>query len=88
MVKLRSILCYFNRIANNSCDLKGLITISRNVVPDDKLPLINDWKLSSQELCPVVVKTTSILGVTSHVHTLQVKSTARILNIIYILTIF
>ena len=72
MVKLKSVLCYFNRIANNACDLKGLVTISRNVVPDDKLPVVNDWKSSIQELCPVMVKTTAP-DVTSHIHILQVE---------------
>lgn len=73
LAKLKSVLCYFNQIANNQCDLKGLVTISRNIVPDDELPTIKDWKISNHDLCTVVVKSSSTVDYSDQVCTLQVK---------------
>ena len=73
LAKLKSILCYFNQIANNQCDLRGLVTISRNIVPDDKLPTIKDWKMSNRDLCRVMVKSSRAADYSDQVNTLQVK---------------
>jgi len=78
LAKLKSILCYFNQIANNQCDLNGLVTISRNIVPDDQLPTIKDWKISNHNLCTVVVRSSSAVNSTDQVDALQVRGTGNI----------
>lgn len=76
LAKLKSILCYFNQIANSQCDLKGLVTISRNIVPDDKLPTMNDWKASNHNLCTVVLKSSSTAD-SDQAHALQAIMASR-----------
>ena len=78
LVKLKSVLSYFNQIANNQCNLKGLVTISRNIVPDDELPTIKDWKMSRHNLCTVVVKPVSATDCSDQVHALQVKELLKV----------
>ena len=72
MAKLKSVLCYFNQIANNQCDLNGLVTISRNIVSDDELPTIKDWKISNRDLCTVVTKSSSTTDYSDQVGTMKV----------------
>ena len=72
VAKLKSVLCYFNQIANNQCDLNGLVTISRNIVSDDELPTIKDWKISNRDLCTVVTKSSSTTDYSDQVGTMKV----------------
>ena len=77
VAKLKSVLCYFNQIANNQCDLNGLVTISRNIVSDDELPTIKDWKISNRDLCMVVAKSSSTTDCLDQVGTLKVIPASR-----------
>eukprot|EP00057_Strongylocentrotus_purpuratus_P021526 XP_011676000.1 PREDICTED: uncharacterized protein LOC585285 isoform X1 [Strongylocentrotus purpuratus] len=56
--KLRCILNYFNRLATDSVSSGplGSITFTRKVLPRDEVPMLETWKDSRLQLCPLVVR--------------------------------
>nr|XP_054771282.1 uncharacterized protein LOC129279206 [Lytechinus pictus] len=56
--KLRCILNYFNRLATNfsASGPPGSITFTRKVLARDEMPMLETWKDSRLQLCPLVVR--------------------------------